>query len=566
MDAFRRKKSDSIGNESPSRVLSASKETPGSIDVQHGSSDNADQLQRRLDNRQIQLIAIGGSIGTALFVSIGTGLMQGGPASLFLAYSGYACLLGLVNNGMAEMATLHPVSGGFIRMAGKWVDEALGFMVGWNFFFYEALLIPYEITAINLVLSFWRDDIPVAAVCAVCIVLYATLNVLAVRAYGEAEFWLSGGKVILIFILFFFTLITMCGGNPDHDAYGFRYWSDPGPFAEHRSTGSLGRWEGFLAALWSASFCVVGPEYIAMVAAEAKRPSVYIKAAFKTVYWRFGIFFMLGALCVGIVIPYNDPTLLAILGGESGGAGTAAASPYVIAMRNLRIDGLPHLVNALMLTSIFSAGNTYTYCASRNLYGLALEGRAPRFLRRCTKNGVPIYCIAIVMIFPFLSFLSVSSSSGVVLNWLVNLITAGGIIDYITMSVTYLFFYYACKAQGVDRKLFPYYGWGQPYCAWISLCGMTTIVFTYGYSSFKPWSVENFFIYYTMVILAPILFFGWKLIHRTKVVKPREADLIWERPIVEAYESTFEGPPTGFWTEILHLIGLKRNKRDVQHV
>ena len=136
-------------------------------------ADNADLLQRRLGNRQIQLIAIGGSIGTALFVSIGGGLARGGPGSLFLAYLIYSCFLGLINNCMAEMTVLQPVSGGFIRMAGHWVDDAFGFMAGWNFFLYEALLIPFEITALNLVLSFWRDDIPVAAVCAACIVLYA---------------------------------------------------------------------------------------------------------------------------------------------------------------------------------------------------------------------------------------------------------------------------------------------------------------------------------------------------------------------------------------------------------
>lgn len=143
-------------------------------DVQHGEvSDNSDDLQRHLGNRQIQLIAIGGSIGTALFVSIGGALNKGGPLGILLAYGGYSCVMGLVNNSMAEMATYMPVTGGFVRMAGRWVDEALGFMAGWNFFFYEALLIPFEITALNLVLGFWRDDIPVAAVCAAVIVLYA---------------------------------------------------------------------------------------------------------------------------------------------------------------------------------------------------------------------------------------------------------------------------------------------------------------------------------------------------------------------------------------------------------
>jgi len=136
-------------------------------------ADSKDQLQRRLKNRQIQLLAIGGSIGTALFISIGTGLAKAGPLSLFLAYTIYSCNLGLVNNAMSEMTIFQPVSGGFIRMAGHWVDDAFGFMAGWNFYFYEALLIPFEITALNVVLSFWRDDIPAAAVCAACVVLYA---------------------------------------------------------------------------------------------------------------------------------------------------------------------------------------------------------------------------------------------------------------------------------------------------------------------------------------------------------------------------------------------------------
>jgi yeast amino acid transporter len=136
------------------------------------TASSGDQLRRHLGNRQVQLIAIGGSIGTATFVSIGTGLLRGGPGSLFIAYTLYSCMIGLVNNCIAEMASYMPITSAFIRMGGKWVDEAFGFMAGWNFFLYEAFLIPFEITALNLVLTFWRDDIPVAAVVAACIVLY----------------------------------------------------------------------------------------------------------------------------------------------------------------------------------------------------------------------------------------------------------------------------------------------------------------------------------------------------------------------------------------------------------
>lgn len=368
-------------------------------------------------------------------------------------------------------------------------------------------------------------------------------------------------------------------------AYGFRNWETPGAFAEYasRSHGDKGRFEGFLACLWSAAFCIVGPEYISIVAAEAKRPSVYIKAAFKTVYWRFGIFFIMGALCVGIVIPYNDPKLVNIYFGN-GEKGTAASSPYVMAMTNMGIKILPDIVNALMLTSIFSAGNTYTvslapvalvnkydadsrqYAATRNLYGLSLEGRAPRFLSYTLKNGVPLFSFLIVMCFPCLSFLSLGSGANKVLTWLVSLITAGGIIDYIVMCITYIFFWRAIKAQNINRDNFPYKGWFQPYSAWIGLVWLTIIVLCYGYESFSPFSVDNFFINYTMVIAAPVLYFGWKIIHKTKIIKPHECDLTWDRPVIDAYEASFMNPPIGFWTEIAQMFGFRRHIKDEQKV
>jgi len=335
----------------------------------------------------------------------------------------------------------------------------------------------------------------------------------------------------------------MVGGNPQKDAYGFRYWRNPGPM-NPAGNGDLGRFEGFLGALWAASFCVVGPEYISMVSGEAKRPRVYIKNAFKTVYFRFGAFFILGALCVGVVCAYNDPELVSVL---TAGESSAAASPYVIAMKNLNINGLPHLVNALLITSIFSAGNTYTYCATRSLYSLAIEGRAPKFLRKCTKNGVPIYCFAIVMVFPFLSFLNLSDSASKVLTWLTNIITAGGLINYIVMCITYICFFRACKAQGLDRKTLPYTGYFQPYGTYIALAFETTVVFVYGYSTFtNGFSIESFFTYYTMLILAPILFIFWKLLHKTKFIPASQVDLVWDAPLIDAYEASFTTPPVSF--------------------
>lgn len=142
----------------------------------HQSNAQVGGLHRRLGNRQIQLIAAGGSIGTALFISIGGGLAKGGPGSLLLAYTIYSLVLALVNNSVAEMNTYMPVAGGFVRLAGYWVDDALGFLAGWNFFFYEALVIPFEITALNFVLSFWNADMinpgPTAGICGGVIICY----------------------------------------------------------------------------------------------------------------------------------------------------------------------------------------------------------------------------------------------------------------------------------------------------------------------------------------------------------------------------------------------------------
>ncbi|KAK1716831.1 amino acid permease-domain-containing protein, partial [Colletotrichum acutatum] len=216
-----------------------------------------------------------------------------------------------------------------------------------------------------------------------------------------------------------------------------------------------------------------------------------------------------------------------------------------------------------LFTTIFSAGNTYVYCATRSLYSLALDGRAPALLRKTTKNGVPVYCFAVTMIFPLLSFLQCGSGSAKVLNWLLALITGGGVINYLVMSITYINFYHACKAQGLDRKTLPYCGYLQPYGAYVALFLQTIVILVYGWSAFRPkFDVGGFFSNYTMQLVAPLLFIFWKVLKRTHWLKPHEVDLTWDRPIIEAYEqhAMVHEPPTTFWREMLQMIGIGRNK------
>lgn len=394
---------------------------------------------------------------------------------------------------MAEMVTYLPVSSPFIRFAGRYVDEAFGFATGWNFFIFEAALVPFEVTACNFILRFWTDAIPTAAVIAIVIVLYALINVLAVKWYGETEFWAAIGKVLLIVGLVFFTFIAMLGGNPQKDRFGFRFWNEPGAFAELYYEGSLGRWLGFLQCLIQAAFTIAGPDYVSMAAGEAENPRVVMPKAYNAVFYRLTAFFILGSLCVGILVPYNDSELIAAFADSKPGA---AASPYVVAMNRLGIKVLPHIVNAAVLTAAFSAGNSYVYCASRSLYGLALEGKAPRFLTTCTKAGIPVYCVACTLLFALLSFLQLSSNTAVVLNWFVSLVTASQLINFCAVCVSYLCFHRALKAQGISRDSLPYKAWFMPYAAYYALVWTFVMAFVGGYTVFLPlpgmWKIADF--------------------------------------------------------------------------
>lgn len=513
-----------------------------------------DGTHRRLKPRHIQLIGIGGTIGTMLYVQIGKGLIEGGPGSLFIAFTLWCTVILAITFSLAEMVTYLPISSPFIRFAGRYVDEAFGFAAGWNFFIFEAALVPFEVTACDVIIHYWSDIVPPAGIIAIVIVLYALTNLMAIEWYGETEFWAALGKVLLIVGLLIFTFIVAVGGNPQHDTFGFRYWYDPGAFNEYYTTGSLGRFQGFLQCLIFASLAVAGPDYVSMAAGEAENPRKVLPKAFNAVFYRLTTFFCLGSLAVGVLVPYNDPELQA---AYREGLPGAAASPYVVAMNRLGIPILPHIVNALILTAAFSAGNSYVYCSSRSLYGLALEGKAPRFFTKCTRQGVPIYCVIFVLLIALLSFLQVSQGTSVVLSWFVSLLTASQLINYAVVSCTYLCFYRALQAQGISRDTLPYKGYFQPYAAYYSLVATFVFTFVGGYTVFLPgnWDIASFFFSYTSVVAFPVLYLGWKLIHKTTIYPADKVDLQQDLEEVEEYTRNYTPPPprNGFskWFNIL---------------
>jgi yeast amino acid transporter len=503
----------------------------------------ADTTHRGLKARHIQLIGIGGTIGTALYVQIGRGLLNGGPASLFIAFTVWCFFILAVTICMAEMATYLPISSPFVRFAGRYVDESFGFAAGWNFFLFEAIMVPFEITACNLIIHFWDDIVPAGGIIAIIIVLYAIINVTAVKWYGETEFWAALGKMILIVGLIIYTFITMVGGNPLGDAYGFRYWRDPGPWQWLYYENKTGYFLGFLQCLIQAGFTIAGPDYVSMAAGEAENPRVILPKAYNAVFYRLTCFFVLGSLAVGINVPHDDPNLIAAF--ENGEPG-AAASPYVISMIRLKIRVLPHIVNALVLTSAFSAGLSYLYCSSRCLLGLALEGKAPKLFSRTTRNGVPIYAVLFVLMISLLAFLQVAEDTATVLEWFVSIITASQLINFACMCYTYIRWYNALKAQGISRDTLPYKGWFQPYAAYIAMCGCITLTFVGGYQVFlnDMWDAPSFIFSYFSVGLFPVLFGAWKLIKKTKWRKLEEVDLKGEVEEIEEYTRNFVPQPS----------------------
>lgn len=506
---------------------------------QYSTSDvltqTEDNLHRSLHGRHVQLLGISGTIGLALFVAIGKALAKGGPLNLLLGFTIWSIPILCITILTAEFVSYLPITSPFVRMAGRCCDQALEITSAWNFWFLCCALIPFEVVTVNSVVHFWRDDYSPAIPLVIQVVLYFLINMLGVEVYGEIEFWLGLGKIILAVGLIFYSFITMVGGNPDNNAYGFQYWNNPGAMNEYLAEGDLGRFQGFLACLIQACFTVAGPEYVSSVASETVNPRKTLPSAFKQVFYRLTFFFIGGALSVGIIIPYNDPTLLLTLGAGKPGAGS---SPYVISMQNLGINVLPHIVNGLLITAAFSAGNSYTYCSSRTLYGVALEGYAPKFLTATTKSGIPMYCVLISLAWALLSFLQMDETAAQVLNWIISLITSCQLLNFSILCLTYICFYRGVKAQGIDRDSFPFKGWYQPYLAAFGGFLAFSMIFISTYTLFIPggWDVKSFLFSYLMLFIDAAIFVGYKLIKRSKWKRAKDIDLVSGLREVELHE------------------------------
>ncbi|KAK4460876.1 amino acid permease-domain-containing protein [Cladorrhinum samala] len=472
-------------------------------------------LRRGLSQRHLSMLGIAGSIGTGLFLGLGRAVQLGGPAGALLGYLLIGLLVCSVQFALGEVAALMPVTGSFVRHAEFLVDPAAGFAVGWNLVYGNLLSIPSEATAICVLARYWDPDLNVVWVLCLFILLTAGVGLTVVRVFGEVEFVFALLKIALVVFLILMGLVINLGWVPGTEAgpIGFRYWRDPGPFAEYVATGDLGKFLGFWAVMTGAVFSFAGVESLAMAAAETRNPRRAIPRAVKRVFVRILLFYLLAVFVVGMLVPSNDKRL-------NGSGDTVAQSPFVIAAEAAGIKAIPSLVNAIVITSAWSASNQSLLAGTRVLYGLALKGQAPRIFLRTTSWGTPYVCVMLFTAFMFLSFMSLSESAITVFWWLVSLTAAGVLVSWSAILFNHMRLLRAMKKQGIDASRLPWHNWWTAYSSPAALFMCIVILLTSGFSVFTKgnWNSAKFVSSYLDIPIVLTAYLFWKYFRKTKVV------------------------------------------------
>ncbi|KAL2801834.1 amino acid permease/ SLC12A domain-containing protein [Aspergillus granulosus] len=510
-------------------------------DVKGASKDETVELHRELKARHISMIAIGGAIGTGLIIGTGKALTY--PGSLLIAYTFMGLIVWTVMCGLGEMAAWLPLSSGFTGYAGRFCDPALGFTLGWCYYIKYIILPPTQLTAAALVISYWprtsAENVNPGVWIAVFMVMIIVINYFGVRIFGEMEFWLSAFKVAVMIGIILCSLVLALGGGPDHDRKGFRYWKDPGAFAPKYAEGSLGRFLAFWSTMVSATFAYLGTELIGVTVGEAQNPRKTIPKAIKLTFWRIIVFYVLSVLLVGMLVPYNSEELAFATKASS----SAAASPFVAAMK--QVPALPHILNACILVFVFSAANSDLYIATRTLYGLARERKAPQIFAKTNNSGIPIYSLGFSSLFCCLAFTSVSEGSKDVFGYFTDVVSIVGLLTWISLLISHICFIRARKAQGVPDESIPYKAPLGMFGSYVALFFCVVIAFTRSFnvfihdSEYGKFDYKTFITAYLGIPVYVTAFFVWKWIKKTELVKPHNADIWTGKAEIDREEAEF---------------------------
>ncbi|ELI8305095.1 amino acid permease, partial [Yersinia enterocolitica] len=269
------------------------------IPVQQG----AQRLRRELKSRHLAMIAIGGSIGTGLFVASGATVSQAGPGGALLSYALIGLMVYFLMTSLGELAAFMPVSGSFSTYGSKYVEEGFGFALGWNYWYNWAVTIAVDLVAAQLVMNYWFPDAPGWIWSALFLALMFLLNYISVKGFGEAEYWFSLIKVTTVIIFIIIGVMMISGIMKGGESAGWHNWTiGDAPFA--------GGFSAMIGVAMIVGFSFQGTELIGIAAGESKDPGKNIPRAVRKVFWRILLFYIFAILIISLIIPYTDPSLL----------------------------------------------------------------------------------------------------------------------------------------------------------------------------------------------------------------------------------------------------------------
>ncbi|WP_285768286.1 amino acid permease [Peribacillus sp. SI8-4] len=469
------------------------------------------ELKRSLKARHLMMISLGGTIGTGLFLASGGAIHSAGPGGALVAYAVIGIMVYYLMTSLAEMAAYMPVAGSFRVYASKFVDPSFGFAIGWNYWYNWAITIAAELAAVVLIMKFWFPDTPSFIWSAIALIMMFLINYMSVKGFGEAEFWFAMIKVVTVVIFLITGVLIILGIMGGKDPIGFSNFTiGDGPFN--------GGFFTILGVFMAAGFSFQGTELLGVTAGESEDPEKNIPKAIRSVFWRILLFYILAIFVIGMIIPFTDSRLL---------SEDVAVSPFTLVFERAGLAFAASIMNAIILSSVLSAGNSGMYASTRMLWDLARDGKAPKFLGKLDKRGVPVNALIVTALVGCLAFLASFFGDGVVYIWLLNASGMAGFVTWVGIAIAHYRFRKAYSAQGLDLNDLPYRALGFPFGPIFALVLCIIIIIGQGYQAFSSDGIDwnSMFVSYIGLFLFFVLWFGYKWKHKTKIIPLEECDL-----------------------------------------
>ncbi|EJS43564.1 hip1p [Saccharomyces arboricola H-6] len=513
----------SAGINQTTNDITSSEHSHGNKDVEQEDINNTN-LSKELSVRHLLTLAVGGAIGTGLYVNTGAALSTGGPASLVIDWVIISTCLFTVINSLGELSAAFPVVGGFNVYSMQFIEPSFAFAVNLNYLAQWLVLLPLELVAASITIKYWNDKINSDAWVAIFYAAIAMANMLDVKAFGETEFVLSMIKILSIIGFSILGIVLSCGGGPHGGFIGGKYWHDPGAFVGH-SSGT--KFKGLCSVFVTAAFSYSGIEMTAVSAAESKNPRETIPKAAKRTFWLITLSYVTILTLIGCLVPSNDPRLL-----NGSSSVDAASSPLVIAIENGRIKGLPSLMNAIILIAVVSVANSAVYACSRCMVAMAHIGNLPKFLNRVDRRGRPMNAIILTLFFGLLSFVAASDKQAEVFTWLSALSGLSTIFCWMAINLSHIRFRQAMKVQKRSLDELPFISQTGIWGSWYGFIVLFLVLIASFWTSLFPLgtsgaSAESFFEGYLSFPILIVCYFGHKIYTRnwTLMVKLEDVDL-----------------------------------------